>query len=182
MNILNRILSVAGIALALGLGVNHVAAQPAPGGGPGFDFDPEKIQQMIKQRVMGFFRDKLVVTNDAEWNVIEGRLSKVVEYKMETLIGGTGMAGMGLGGNGGAPNGADRFLRGFLGFQPLPEAESLQKVIDDHGSKAETKLALAKYVEARKKKQAELDKAQASLRQVLSFQQEATLVLLGLLD
>ncbi len=73
-------------------------------------------------------------------------------------------------------------LRGLLGFQPLPEAESLKKAIDNHAAKAELKLALSKFLEARKKKQAALEKAQADLRQVLTFNQEATLVLIGILD
>ena len=64
----------------------------------------------------------------------------------------------------------------------MPVAEALQKSIDNHQSRAELKNALAKYVEARKRKQAELEKAQADLRPLLTSHQEATLVLMGLLD
>ena len=39
-----------------------------------------------------------------------------------------------------------------------------------------------KYVEARKGKQVELEKAQADLRQVITLHQEGTLVLMGILD
>jgi hypothetical protein len=64
----------------------------------------------------------------------------------------------------------------------MPEAEALQKAIDNHASRPELKNALAKYVEARKTKQVELQKAQADLRQVIASHAEATLVLMGLLD
>jgi len=94
------------------------------------------------------------------------------------------MGGMRFGGSGGGSSGGglEQIVRGLLGYEPMPEAEALQKAIDDHASKAELKNALAKYVEARKRKQAALEKAQADLRQVLTFHQEATLVLMGILD
>ena len=51
-----------------------------------------------------------------------------------------------------------------------------------HGFEAaETKAALAKFVEARKAKQAALDKAQADLRKVLTPRQEAIATVNGLL-
>jgi hypothetical protein len=175
---MNRLLAGSGIGLALLFNGEKLAAQSAQGGFPAFD--RQQIQQQFQQRMMGFFRDQLSVTNDAEWAVIESRLSKIVEYKMETLIGGTGMGGMRFGGGGG--RGGDQFLRGLLGIKPLPEAELLQKVIDYHAPKAEIKLALSKYLEARKKKQAALEKAQEDLRQLLTLHQEATLALIGIMD
>jgi hypothetical protein len=169
----NRTLALAGVVLALGLGTGKLAAQPGQGW-PGID--PQQIQQRAKE----FFRDKLVVTNDAEWGVIEVRLTKVVQLKVQTQIGGAGlMAGGRFGGNGG---GMDQIVPALLGIEPIPEAEALQKAIDTHASKADLKQALAKYVEARKTKRAELEKAQADLRQVLTSHQEGTLVLMGLLD
>jgi hypothetical protein len=173
MKTLNRTLALAGIVLALNLGTGRIAAQPGQGW-PGID--PQQIQQRAKQ----FLRDKLVVTNDAEWGVIEVRLTKVVQFKMQTQIGGAGLMGGGRpGGNGG---GMDQIVRALFGIEPMPEAEALQKAIDNHQSRAELKNALAKYIEARKRKQAELEKAQADLRPLLTSHQEATLVLMGLLD
>jgi hypothetical protein len=168
-----RALAVAHVILALGLGTGKLAAQPGPGW-PGID--PQQIQQRAKQ----FLRDRLVVTNDAEWGVIEVRLTKVVQFKMQTQMGGAGlMGGRGPGGGGG---GMDQIVRALFGIEPMPEAEALQKAIDNHASRAELKNALAKYVEARKRKQAELEKAQVDLRQVITSHQEGTLVLMGLLD
>ena len=173
MKKLNRTLALAGVVLALGLGTGKLVAQPGQGW-PGID--PQQIQQRAKE----FFRDKLVVTNDAEWGVIEVRLTKVVQLKVQTQMGGAGLiGGRGFGGSGG---GMDQIVRALLGIEPMPETEVLQKAIDNHASKADLKNALAKYVEARKKKQVELGKAQADLRQVLTSHQEGTLVLMGVLD
>ena len=117
MKKLSRTLALAGVVLALGLGTGKLAAQPGQGW-PGMD------PQQIQQRAMEFFRDKLVVTNDAEWAVIEARLTKVVQLQMQTMLGGTGlmggpglMGGMGFGGNGGGPNGGGwgQIVRGLLG-------------------------------------------------------------------
>jgi hypothetical protein len=173
-----RTLALAGIVLALGLGTGKLSAQPGPGW-PGID------PQQIQQRAKAFFRDKLVVTNDAEWGVIEARLTKVVQLKMQTQMGGAGLiGGMRPGGNGGGPNGGgmDQIVRALLGIEPMPEAQALQQAIDNRASRAELKNALAKYVEARKRKRVELDKAQADLRLVLTLQQEGALVLIGVLD
>ena len=148
----DRTLALAGVVLALGLGTGKLAAQPGQGW-PGID--PQQIQQRAKE----FFRDK--------------------------LVGGAGLiGGMRPGGNGGGPGGGgmDQIVRALLGIEPMPEAEALQKAIDNHASRAELKNALGKYVEARKRKQLELEKAQADLREVLTLNQEGTLVLMGLLD
>ena len=95
-------------------------------------------------------------------------------------MGSAGLMGGGrFGGNGG---GIDQIVRAVLGIEPMPEAEALQKAIDNRASKADLKHALTKYVDARKTKRAELEKAQADLRQVITLHQEGTLVLMGILD
>ena len=65
--------------------------------------------------------------------------------------------------------------------QPSPEAEALQKAVDAKAPKAELKAAIAKYNEARKAKQAELEQAQENLRKVLTARQEALATLNGAL-
>jgi hypothetical protein len=62
-----------------------------------------------------------------------------------------------------------------------PEGEALQKVIDIKASNAELKAAIAKFVDARKQKQATLEQAQADLKKLLSVRQEAIAYSLGLL-
>ncbi len=88
-----------------------------------------------------------------------------------------------MGGRGGRPGGgdqADQPQRPSFG-PPNPEADALQKAIDSKAPSADMKVALAKYFDARKVKQANLEKAQADLRKVLTPRQEAIAALSGLL-
>ncbi|MEK9949891.1 MAG: hypothetical protein VW579_12055, partial [Verrucomicrobiales bacterium] len=73
----------------------------------------------------------------------------------------------GRGGRGGNQDGGD------------PELEALQSAIES-GSSIESKLAA--YRAARDKKQADLKKAQDTLKSVLTVKQEAQAVLMGLID
>ena len=142
------------------------------------NMDSQQLQQMIQQRVLEALREPLAITNDTEWRVVESRLSKVTQLRMETMLGpGLGMlGGMRRGGNGGGGG------LGALAGLADPNMENLQKAIDDRAPTAKIREALAKLREARKQKEAELAQAQADLRAVLSLRQEAVLVQYGLLD
>jgi hypothetical protein len=146
--------------------------------------DPQEIQKLIQERVMGFFRQRLAVTNDAEWTTIETPLTKVIQGRMEALVGGLNTLPLPFARNLGAgqnPN-LDNIVRGLMGFQPLPEGEALRKAIGEHAATSQLKLLTARYNEARKRKKAELDRDQAELRRVLTLSQEANLLLIGVLD
>src|SRR5262249_14694618 len=107
-------------------------------------------------------------------------VQKVMDARREMFMG-RGMFGGGRrrgGGDQGGDQGGNR--RGPFG-QPSPEAEALQRAIDSKASNSELKAALAKYVDSRKAKQADLEKAQADLRKVLSLRQEAIATADGLL-
>lgn len=197
MKTLNRILTLAGMAVALIATTARVDAQqdaqqadrPNRGnrqGGPG-NFDPEQMRQRMMER----YREQLEVKGDPEWKIVEERVVKVTEARREAGTGamGRGMFGGGRGGAGGAAGGgndsanAQRQNRNnpFAAAQ-LPEAEDLQKAIDGKASADELKTRLAKLRDARKVKQANLAKAQDDLRKVLTVRQEAVGVMLGLLD
>lgn len=70
---------------------------------------------------------------------------------------------------------------GGLGREASPELEALRKAIENQAPAAEIKSKLAALRAARKAKEAELEKAQDELRQILSTRQEAVAVTLGLL-
>jgi hypothetical protein len=150
-----------------------------PGGG---NFD---MSQMMKLMVDNM-RESFEVTDDNEWGVIAEKIQKVNEARMQIgLGGGMGMSGMmgrrgGMGGQGGG-NGAGG--RGGLEalFGSNPEGEALQRAIEAKAPSENLKAAIEKFVEARKKKQATLEKAQTELRQLLSVRQEAIAFSLGLL-
>lgn len=173
MKKLNPLLALAGVTLALVLSSGNLAAQQPPGRG---NFDPQQFQQ----RIADILRDQLAVTNDDDWHAIEPRLSKVVQARMETLLSGMGMAFGRMGGRGNAAGAGRRGLAALV--QPGPEAEALQRAIDNNAPTDQINAALAKYREAQKRKEADLAKAQEELRKVLSLRQEAVLVSLGVLD
>lgn len=137
----------------------------------GRNFDPAQM----RERMMGYYREQLEINDDTEWKAIEPLIQKVMEARMATLsgrmFGGRGGPG---GPGGGGPGG------GMFG-QASPETDALQKAVDAKASNSELKATLARYTETRKAKQAELEKAQAELRKVLSLRQEAVATLRGLL-
>jgi Spy/CpxP family protein refolding chaperone len=183
---MNQAFKVLSAALLLAFTVSTVSAQaPAAGedrqrrnrdgaqngdqqGGGRGNFDPAEFQKRMLERT----KETLEITDDTEWKALEPLITKVGEARMAVGFGGRG----GRGGRGG-PGGQG----GGFGGQPNPAAESLQKVIDAKASNAETKAALDKFVADRKAKQAELEKAQAALRKVLTPRQEAIATLNGLL-
>lgn len=187
MKILNRILALAGVAtlLTLGTGVGNAQEnqnRPDRGDrGPGGrgNFDPEQMRVRMMER----YREAFEVKDDAEWKLIEGRITKVSDARrgmaggFGRMFGGPGGPGGRRGGDNGGDNGGRRF-----GPEPSPEAEALQKALEAKASAEEIKAKLAKYREVQKTKQAALEKAQADLRQVLSVKQEAQAVLMGLLQ
>lgn len=181
---MNRMLALGGVVAALVAGSSKLQAQQRTGPP---DIDPEQM----RQRMMENFRERLGVTNDAEWKVVEERITKVNEAR-RGLGGGFGGMGRGAfgrprgGGDDGANAQAQRPNRGGGGGgfarNQLPEAEELQKALDAKASPDEIKAKLAKLREARKAKQADLAKAQDELRKVLSVRQEAAAVMLGLVE
>lgn len=188
---LNQALTVLSLAAVLALATSSVTAQEnndrprrnrdgqtgdqagGPGGG-GRNFDPAEMQKRMLER----YKEMLEVTDDAEWKALEPMVTKVGEARLQAMAGmGRGMFGGRGGRGGGGPGGQG----GGFGGQTNPTADSLQKAIDAKASNAETKAALEKFVADRKAKQAELEKAQAALRKVLTPRQEAIATLNGLL-
>ena len=181
---LNQWAVMAGMGLALCLNGHNSWAQQdnAPGGGRqrgGGNFDPAQM----RERMIDDLRDRLEVKDDSEWKAIQPLIEKVFtarrDLDAERIRGFFG----GRGGRGGGDNSGDnggRRSRGF-GGEPSPEAEALQRAVDGKASASELKAALAKFQEARKAKLADLEKAQADLRKVLTTKQEAVATLAGLL-
>jgi hypothetical protein len=182
---LNQWLVAAGIAAVMSLGTSQLVAQPnnggpgGRGGRSGRNFDPAQRQQWMMER----YKEMLEVTSDDEWKAIEPRVQKVMEARRAMFSGmGRGFFGRGRRGsdNGQASDQSQRRRGGMFGT-PSPEAEALQRAIDSKASNAEIKAALAKYAASRKAAQAELEKAQQSLRELLTPRQEAIATLNGLL-
>ncbi len=140
--------------------------QGGPGGGRG-NFDPAEMRARMMER----YQEQLGFS-DAEFKAIQP-LIEDVQTKQRDARGGRG--GMMFGGRGGA---GGRWGRG--GNQDAdPELEALQSAIES-GSNIEAKLAA--FRAARDKKEADLKKAQDTLKSVLTVKQEAQAVLMGIIN
>jgi hypothetical protein len=186
---LNRIITSCAIVAALTLSVGDVLAQNngngnggggGGGGGGGRNFDPAAMQQ----RMVDGARDRLGFTNDTEWAAVEPLVQKVVATQFDARSGqGRGMmGGRNRGGQGGQNGQAGQGGQGGRFGQPSPEADALQKAIDDNAPASQIKDLLAKYKTVQKAKQAKLEAAQSDLKKVLTTKQEAEAVLLGLVN
>lgn len=187
---LNKVLKVLSLAAVLAVAAQTVTAQDNAdrprrnrdgqngdqqgGGRGGFgNMSPEERAKFFADRI----KEQLEITDDKEWQAIEPLVTKVNEARFAVLTGGRGFGG--FGGRGGRGPGGQGGPGGEA--QANPAADALKKAIDAKASNAETKAALDKFVAARKAKQAELEKAQANLRKVLTPRQEAIATLNGLL-
>ena len=152
------------------------------GGGPGGQrqrrWDPAQMQQQMMQRI----QDELGFTNETDWSAVQPLVQKVVDAQLASRGGGMGrLFGRGpRGGNNGDQGGRPQRMGGMFG-QPSPEAEALQKAIDDNAPAGQVKDLLAKYQASQKAQKAKLEAAQADIRAVLTVKQEASATLLGLL-
>lgn len=139
------------------------------------NFDPAQFQQ----RMMDRYRERLEITDDAEWNAVQPLIQNVMDAR-----GAAGAGARGATGRGSRRGGQGNQTAPTQGPSPTrenPAAEALQKAIDAKAPAPEMKAALTKYLDYRKAKQAELDKARDALRAVLTSRQEAIATLSGLL-
>jgi hypothetical protein len=181
-------LALAAVAVMVGFFTSNLAAQ-----GQG-NFDPAQFRQRQKDGA----RDRLEVKSDDDWKKIEPLIGKVIDAQREARMGmggfgafggrggrgGRGGGGGGGGGGGNAGGSADQAAnnnRPRFGGSPGPEAEALQKAMDDKAPADEIKAKLAKVRDARKEKEAALVATQDELRKALSPRQEAGAVLAGFL-
>jgi hypothetical protein len=177
-----NLLTICGVAAALIFGASRGLAQNDNGGNGGNDgggqrfqrgnFDPAQMQQHMMERI----QDQLGFTNDTEWDAVKPLVQKVMDARRDVGFGGMGRmfgGGRNRGGQGGP---------GGMFGQQSPEAEALQKAIDDNAPTEQIKDLLAKYKAAQKVKQDKLEAAQADLKNVLDTKQEAQAVLLGLVN
>jgi hypothetical protein len=183
---LSSLVMTAGVAVLMCLNATQLQAQGQgrQGGGQGGqgrgNFDPEQM----RQRMMDGVREQLEVKDDAEWKVIEPRVTKVWEARREVGMGGGGMRMMARRPQGGdnAPGGPGGQGGRRFGGEPSAEEEALQKAIDSNASTADLKAAIAKYRDARKQKEAALEKSQQELKEVLNVKQEAIALSMGLIN
>ncbi|MCX5643166.1 MAG: hypothetical protein NTZ17_00530 [Phycisphaerae bacterium] len=196
-------IGVAACVLALVVGGLSIAQQAGGGGqgggrrgggqgGGGMRGDPAQMRQMMMDRM----KEQLGVKDDAEWKVMQPRLTKVMELNQQVSGGGRGgMMGMmgGRGGRGGqagqggpgGDQGGPQMNRPGRGPQGEPTAldktiTQLDTVLQkESASPEEIKTALTAVRQAREKAEQELTMAQQDLKKILTLRQEAMLVRMG---
>jgi hypothetical protein len=104
-------------------------------------------------------------STDEEWNAIKPLISKVMDVRTRGRMG-----------FGGGRRGADTTANAN------PTADALTKALDSKASADEIKKKLADYRDQQKKNEVELKTTREELRKVLTINQEARLVLMGILD
>jgi hypothetical protein len=146
------------------------------------NFDPAQFQQRMLER----YRERLEITDDAEWKAIQPLVQKVLDARTALDSARRAMFDRGNRGNRGGRtdrNNSDQAQQPPQ--QPQrpsdPAAETLQRAITEKASNSDLKAASARYLASRKAKQADLEKAQDELRMVLTQRQEAIAMLAGLL-
>jgi hypothetical protein len=125
----------------------------------------------FQARMMNRLRERFEVTDDAEWQLISERISKVMELRRSSLSGAIRFRAGGGNPGGNGPN----------ALQANPEQEALLAAVTDKLPDAEVKARLERLRTARKQSEAKLDQARDDLRAVLTIRQEAIAVLAGIL-
>lgn len=173
-----HLLFITAVSVLMCLTAAQALAQTNQGGGRQRQrqgFDPAQFQQRMMER----YRERLELTDDTEWKAIQPLIQSVLDARQALGTGGRGAFGRG-GRRGTNPSSSDQAQTRSTA-RSNEAAEQLQKAVDAKASGPEMKAALAKYLEYRKAKQADLEKAQAALRAVLTSRQEAIAALSGLL-
>jgi hypothetical protein len=185
---LTQLLMMAGVAAVMALSTSKLAAQDPPPGGPGGDrqgrggrgggaFDPAQMQERMMENIRGQF----AIKDDTEWKAVEPLVKKVMEARRDSAFNGMRMMFRRPGGD--SNNGGDRGRRGGLfGGEPSAEEDALQKAIDSKASKEDLKAKMAALRKSKQANEAKLKAAQDELKKVLTVQQEAVALQMGLVQ
>ncbi len=179
--------------IAAGLCIAQPQGRGGQGQGPGGErgpreFDPQRMQQMMQQRM----QEQLGATAE-EWKVLGPRVMKVMNLSRQASPGMGGMFRMGMGtrrggaqGGPGGPEGPGGPRGPFAQGEPTEvdkAYEALQTTLESTAAAPdEIKTKLTALRAAKEKAKAELATAQQELKQVLTLRQEAQLVLMGMLN
>jgi hypothetical protein len=175
------------LMVGLGAGMAVATAQDA---GARRGFDPDQMRERMMDRMKTELK-----ASDEEWTVIQGLLQDVMLKQRELTAGRVGgMAafagqrgrpdapgqGPQQGARGGRPAGAQGAIAQGAA---AAELEKLSSALESPNTTAtQLKQHLAAVRAAREKAEAELKKARNDLREVLTVEQEAKLVVMGVMD
>lgn len=172
--------------LALTIGMQSSMAQdrqPPAGGqaGPGApagnrgDWDARRAE--FEKRMNDRLKESLKI-NDEEWSVLQPRIKKVTDLQRETR------AGSQRGWGGRRNRGGEENTQQQTAMSPIQQAsKDLSDILEKEGATSEQiKAKLDAYRAARTAAEAQLTKARAELSELLTINQEAQLVVMGILE
>ena len=145
--------------------------QGGPGGGR---MDPEQM----RERMAEMMKERLGAT-DEEWEVLMPRLEKVQEKQRDLRAGGMAAMMGGRGGFGGRGGEGDDREAGPVATASRELAETLR---DENAAESDIAEKLKAVREAREGAEKELASAREELVEILTPRQEATLVMMGMLE
>lgn len=160
--------------IIMAFGLSYTQAQPGEGGGNRGGFNREEMRNRWQKRMDDQLKKSLKVS-DEEWTVIKPRITKVTELQRASR--GGAMRAMW-----GRRRGNDNNTQ--VKLNPLQQAsKNLQDTLDKEGSTPEQiKAKLEAYRTAKTNAANQLKAAQTQLREILTLNQEAQLVIMGMLD
>ena len=181
-----RLLALAGLACAFLISPSSTVAQDQPPqqnnrgrggpGGPGGPGGQRTTPEEMRKRMTDRLRDLMEVKDDAEWQLLEPRIQKVMEINRDTRFSSMSI----LFSQPGENRDGGKSSR-FGGGSTPPEVDDLRKAIEGKAGEGDVKVRLERLREARKSKEAAIEQAQDELRKLLTAKQEAVAVLVGLL-
>lgn len=171
------------LALTVGMQSSLLAqdrpAPPANGDRPaGNRGNWESRRAEFEKRMNDRLKESLKIS-DEEWTVLQPRIKKVTDLQRASRAGS--MRGWGGRRNRGGDDGDQQDERTLTPIQQT--TKDLQDVLEKEGATAEQiKAKLDAYRAARVTAEAELTKSRAELRELLTINQEAQLVVMGILE
>ena len=143
------------------------------GRGRGMRMDPERMLNMIKERIGA---------TDEEWTAMKPQIEAINKVRTKTMMGMMGaMRGGRRGGQGGPGGQGGQFATRMAEINP--EAAALSTAVESETTpKAELQAKLKAYRDAAKKDAEALKTARENLRKLVTVRQEAMLVVAGILD
>jgi hypothetical protein len=140
-------------------------------------FDPEQA----RQRMMDNLRERLGASEE-DWQALQPKVQAVMEAQQQARAGGMGMMmGGGRGGRGagpGGPGGGDQDQS-----EMAVAARELRSALEDEATGNDViAQRLESYRAARSKAEANLKTAREELKELVTQRQEATLVMMGMLE
>lgn len=125
-----------------------------------------------QSRAAAKLREQLEVADDAEWDVIAGRIANVIQLR--GALAGAGSIR--------STTAVDKIKPSAKGDRSAQlEQDALRSALRDKMPDAEIRARLARAHDVRRQNEAKLTKAQEDLRAILTVRQEAVAVVAGLL-